>query len=238
VARGDLRVGGESARHACAHGGAAGAPHDPPVPLAWTPRTYVTWSARLAGHRPREAEERARDAITRLRMDAVADAPLGRIPQHARRATVTAAAIATGATDLLLDDPLGGLAEDAARPFARALAKGLSDRRWVVFAPGVPLASPLAIEADEALVVSGSAVVAQGAPAELAIRNRTYSIRVQGAADELAKRATEWGARVERTGAHLAVELREGQSTTELLALALDAGAVIVELRPLSRALL
>jgi ABC-2 type transport system ATP-binding protein len=237
VARGELRIGPEIAARACTSGSAAAAPHDPPVPLAWTPRAYVTWSARLVGHRPRDARDLARDAIARLRMQAIAESPLGRLPPHARRATVVAAALATGAADILLDDPLGGLPDDAARPFARALAKGLEDRRWIVFAPRVSLDSPLAIDADEAIVLSASSVIAQGAPAEIATRERTYSIRVQGAVDAWAKRAADSGARIERAGAHLAVELGEGQNVVDLLALALESGAVIVELCPLSRAL-
>lgn len=236
VARGELRVDDTPAARACTAGTAAAAPYDPPVPPTWTPATYAAWSARLVGHRARDARSLARDAIARLRMQSIAETPLGRLTPHARRATVIAGAIATGARDLLLDDPLGGLPDDAARPFARALAKGLGDRRWVVFAPRVPLESPLAIEADEAIVVSGSAVVAQGAPAELAARERAYSLRVQGRSDELARCVAAQGARVDRVGGHLAVELAEGQKMTDLLATALEVGAVVVEVRPVHRA--
>jgi ABC-type taurine transport system ATPase subunit len=237
VARGALSVGGEPASRACAGGAAAAASFEPPVPPTWTPLVYVTWSARLAGHEPRSAERLARDAISRLRMQAIASAPLGRLAPHARRATVIAAAVATGAQTLLLDDPLGGLPDDAARPFARALAKGLSDRAWVVFAPRVPLESPLALEAEEAIVVAGSRVLSQGAPAELATAEKRVSVRVQGNADELARRAKGLGARIDQVGPHMAVDLGERLRAVDLLGLALESDAVIVELRPISSAL-
>ena len=75
-----------------------------------------------------------------LRMGGIADAKLGGAPIHIRRGAVLAAALATGASLLLFEDPTPGLADDVARTLARVLAQALDEtatspgRAWVMFA--------------------------------------------------------------------------------------------------------
>ena len=233
VASGALRVAGASARDALRSGQTAGASFDLPLPPRWTPREYATWSARLAGHPRAVAASLAREALDRMKMASVVDVRLGKALPLVRRATAIAAAIATGAEVILLDDPLAGLAEEQARSLARIVSRALDDRRWIVFAPRVPLASPLALNADEAIIVTGATVAGQGPPAELAARERAYALRVQGETAAFARRVIERGGTVGGNAAEMTIELGE-LTTGELVRIAQESNAVILELFPLA----
>jgi ABC-type multidrug transport system ATPase subunit len=215
---------------------AAGAPLDPALPPSWTAREYVAWSARLVGHAKRDAEGLADDALGRMKLLSYAAVRLRHVPLPARRALVIAAALATGATTLFLEDPLRGMAEDAARTFARILLRATSGLRTVVFSPRTSLASPLAIDADEAVILDGRNVLAQGAPAEVAARDRSYALRLHGGGPDFARIAEKRGARVSRRGATWTVDLGENLRPNDLLDVAAASGAVILELRPLAHA--
>jgi ABC-type multidrug transport system ATPase subunit len=236
-AHGEIFVRGEPAHVALANGKVACAPLDPPLPPTWTAREYVTWSARLAGRGRRGAAAMAKEAFDLLKMNAVADAKLGRTAANARRAVTIAAAIATGAETIFLEDPLAALPDDAARNLARLVVSALESRAWIAFAGHMPLVSPLALHADEAVVLEGARVVAQGAPAEIAAKESAFAVRIGGEAAAFVRLATQYGARVEHaSGSDLTIELGE-LTTTDLMAIAAQANAVIVELSPLSRAL-
>jgi ABC-2 type transport system ATP-binding protein len=238
--RGEIRVEGVSPRAAVSGGVAAGAPLDPPMPPAWTVLQYVTWSARLAGHPKATARGMAAEALERMHLGRVAGTRLGGVAPATRRGTVLAAAIATGARTLLVEDPLPGLPSEAERPFARVIARALSEHRVALFAGRVPLESPLALASDEALVIDGAVVSAQGAPGELAASERTVALRVHGDVAAFARAVEAGGGRAEVTvGApppvHVRVELGP-LAARDLLRMAAECEAVVVELRPLARA--
>jgi ABC-type multidrug transport system ATPase subunit len=207
------------------------------LPPKWTARQYVTWSARICGHAKTDARSLADQAIERMQMKSVADERLAKAAPQTRRATSIAAALATGAKTLLLEDPTRGLPDDVARNLARVLIRALEGCGWAVFASSVPLASPLAMDAEEAIVIAGDVVVAQGAPAELAARERAYAVRVLGQAAEFSRIASSRGARVSGHGAELTIDLGESLAVSDLLRAAQDARATILELRPLAHAL-
>jgi ABC-type cobalamin/Fe3+-siderophores transport system ATPase subunit len=233
VAHGKIVVGGEAPIAAVRTGKLASAPLDPPMPPRWTVRTYVAWSARLAGHGRRAAAAMADDALARMKLTSMANAQAARATAQVRRAIVIAAALATGARTIVLDDPLALLPDAQARTLGRVLATALADRTWIAFVGRTPLASPLALEAEEAVVLAGSHVAAQGAPAEIAARDRSYALRVEGNAPALSRRLQELGARVSGAPEAMTVDLGE-LTTRELLAAAIEQGAVVVELRPAS----
>ncbi|HEY8073412.1 MAG TPA: hypothetical protein VIF62_04870, partial [Labilithrix sp.] len=215
----------------------AAAPFDPPLPPKWTPTEYVSWSARLAGLSRHDAAAATKDALARLQLSPLATTQLARLVPHARRGVVVAAALATGASVLLLEDPIGALSEEAARNFGNVLGSALEGRSWIAFAPRVPLTSPLALQAEEAIVVSGARVDAQGAPAEIAAAVKRFSLRVNGPLDALAAKLTQRGARVHQEGTRVLVDLGDSMTTADLLGLAGESQVTIVELHPVSRAL-
>jgi ABC-2 type transport system ATP-binding protein len=239
--RGAISVRGTPSAEGIGAGVIAGAPLDPPLPPDWTPLSYTTWSARLAGFARGEAEARASSALEKLGMRAEARAPLGRASLAARRGTSIAAALATGARVIALEDPSPSLEDEAAGALLGLVARALEGRDWILFAARASLVSPLVASAGEALVFSGSMLAARGAPAELAARGRRYAVDAQGAGEALAARVRARGLvveslLVERGAARFVVELPEGATTGDLFACAAEAGAVVVELRPIARA--
>jgi ABC-type multidrug transport system ATPase subunit len=240
VSGGELCIEGRSPIDAMRARSAASAPLDPPLPRRWTVDQYVTWSARLAGHGRSDGARLATDALARMQLASSASTRLGIAGASLRRATVLAAAVATGAGVLLVEDPLAGLADDAARPLARVTARAFADRRTVIFASRLPLESPFALAADEALVIDGSQVAAQGPPAEVAADGRTLALRVVGDVDAFARAILEMGGNAIVTAGtpppvHMRVELGP-IAARDLVQVAEDLRAVVLELRPIARA--
>jgi ABC-2 type transport system ATP-binding protein len=242
-ARGELRVAGEEPIDALRAGVAAGAPLDPPLPATWTVRQYVAWSARLAGHGRGTSRALADEAIERMKLGSYANTKLAAAAAAARRGTVIAAALATGAGVLLVEDPCAALPADGARAFARIVVRALSDRRMVVFAPRIALDSPIALAAEEAIVVDGSRVVAQGAPAEIAAGESAFVLRLGGDARAFVSAVEAQGGRLLATGDEppdprrdsIAIDLG-ALRTLDVLRIAAASNAVVLELRPLAGA--
>jgi ABC-type multidrug transport system ATPase subunit len=237
VARGRLMIRGVDAATAARERGATGAALDPPLPPTWTVREYVQWSARLAGNDKAIAKANATDAIARLQLTSLEKAPLLGLPPHAKRGVVVAAAVATGAPVLAVEDPLAGLPEEVARTFAKIFLEALRDRAWIVFAARMPLTSPLALHADEAIVASSSRVEAQGPPAQLAAASSRFIARVHGPMDGLAAQLQGRGVGVEVQGGQVVFDLNGVLSTAELIEMCAAADVAIVELLPVARAL-
>ncbi len=241
--RGQLLVAGMTPLDAVRARVMACAPLDPPLPPRWTVDEYATWSARLAGQRRVAARARAAEAIERLGLASFGATRLGGATATIRRGAVLAAALATGASILLLEDPAFGLAGELGHAFARAVVDGLSDRRVAFFAASARLDSPPAMAADEAIVMDGSSVVSQGSPAAIAAAERDFGLRVEGdiTAFVTALRAaggellTEPATTATASASHVTVSLG-ALRTGDLLRIAEESNAVVIELRPLARA--
>jgi ABC-type multidrug transport system ATPase subunit len=202
---------------------------------------YAAWSARLAGVGRTEANARAQGALEKLGVRGESRALLRGASQVVRRATSIAAALATGARAIFVEDPTPSLDDDAAASLLTLVERALDGRAWGLFAARAPLTSPLVAAAEEALVFMGGALVEKGAPTALATRERRYAVDAQGAGESLATKVAGRGITVESvvTGpgcARFVVELPEGGTTRDLFACAEEAGAVVVELRPIARA--
>ena len=237
VVRGTLRVRGASASSAARDGIVAGAPLDPPLPAKWTALEYVTWSSRLAGHSSGDARTFAKEAIALVQLGGMAATTLERLAPHARRGVVLAAAIATDAPVLVVEDPLAALPEEIARTWARIIVAALADRAWLVLAARVSLSSPLAMNADEALIVTSTRVDAQGPPAEIAAKDRRFVARIHGPLDALGARLGERGARMVVQGAQVMLDLGDSLTTADLLGMCAELEATVVEMVPVARAL-
>ncbi len=239
--RGRVEVLGVPAREALAQGLLASAPADPASPAKWTVRTYVTWAARLTGMGFAQAKTNVADALERLTLAEHADAVLSKRPLALRRATSIAAALATGARAILLEDPTASLDDPTAAELGRLVTRALEGRAWVLFASRAPLVSPLVASAGEAIVMNGSAVADRGLPATLATRARRYTVDAQGRGEALARAVAARGATVESLlvlpgSARFVMQLPEGTTTRDLFACAVEVGAVVVELAPIARA--
>lgn len=233
-------MSGQRPIDAVRQGVAAGAPLDPPLPSDWTVHQYVTWSARLARHARGTARALGSEAIERMKLEPHAKTKLSQVAASARRAAVIAGAIATGATTLLLEDPLAGLTGETARSFARVIVRALPDRQSAVFAARVALDSPLALAADEAIVLDGALVAAQGPPAEIAAGESAFVLRIGGDAHAFLAAMKEQGGKLlvgspdPTSLARMTVDLGDLR-TRDVLRIAETSNAVVLELRPLAR---
>jgi hypothetical protein len=104
----------------------------------------------------------------------------------------------------------------------------------------VALDSPIALAADEAIVVDGSRVSGQGDPAELAAKDSAFVLRVAGDARAFVDAVEAQGGRLlgspgDPAHARLTIDLG-ALHTRDLLRIAADSNAVVLELRPLGRA--
>jgi len=242
LAAGTLSVCGRSPAAAIESRAMAVAPLDPVLMPSVTPAEYVRWSAELAGSERVDAN--ATDALQRLQLAPVARTPMSKLSVPTRRGVVVAAALATGAEAIFLENPFSGLSETDARDLARVLSKALDPVAWALFVPRLALGWHITTHADEAILFHGERVVAQGAAEEVAVREGSYSIRTLGAGDRFSRRLEEAGAtaRFLEGGGDLApaamlVELGEELTALDVFRLAEEEGEVILELRPLSDAL-
>ncbi|MGA7121947.1 MAG: hypothetical protein WBY94_17700 [Polyangiaceae bacterium] len=239
-ARGEISVEGRAPSTAIRAGLAACAPLDPPLPPRWTALQYVAWSAGLAGQPRAAAFAMAIEALSRMQIESMSRTRLGGASLPVRRAVVLAAALATGASTLLLEDPVSGLSGEAAHVFARAVARAQDRLHTVTFAARIPFESPLALAADEAIVIDGSHVAAQGAPAEIAAAENTFALRVLGNVDGFRRAVEAQGGRADVANdapfpVHVRVDLGP-LLARDLLRIAAETDAVVMELRPLGRA--
>lgn len=238
--RGQIRIEGLGPAQAIGAGVVASATLDPPLPPRWTPRSYARWSASLAGHASGVAKSMAAEALARLELKSSADVRLSRATPAVKRATVIAAALATGATTLLVEDPLMDLAPEIRRPFARTIVRALAGRRVAFFAAHVALESPVGLAADEAIVVEGSEVAHQGPPAQLAASERALALRVSGNAAAFATAVCAAGATLlgpVNGSTQTVLRIDAGPlASRDLLRIALECRAVVLELYPIARA--
>lgn len=236
VTRGTLTVRGVAVDEAVGYGLIAGVPLDPPLPPRWTVHEYVTWSARLSGAPESETKGAADAALERLKLGPMAKKLLHTLVPHARRATVTAAALAASTEVLALEDPLGGLPEEIAATYGAMLVEAIADRAWIVFAPRVALTSHLARRAEDALVMTASRIEGQGPPAELASATAPRWIaRLDGALAPVRDALVARGGTLEEQGAHVLLDLPHGTTTSDLAVLCAAADVAILELMPVSR---
>jgi ABC-2 type transport system ATP-binding protein len=232
---GAITVRGLAPNLAVGQGVIAGAALDPPLPPRWTVKEYVTWSARLSGAPGSEAGTVAEGAIDRLKLTAMAKTTTDKLVPHARRATVVAAALATGAEVIALEDPLAGLPEEIQTSYGAMLLEALADRAWLVFAARMPITSPIARAAEDALVLTASRVEGQGAPSALAAAEGVrFVARLDGVIGPVRDALAARGASLEEQGAHVLLDLHS-VTTSELAQICATANVAILELAPVGR---
>jgi ABC-type multidrug transport system ATPase subunit len=210
------------------------APYDATLPGSWTLGAYVTWAARLSRGGV-DARSRAEDAIERLLLRPFAASRCRTLAPHVVRAGVIAGALAAGAEALFFEDPTLGLPDAVARPLARTVMRALEGKKWALFCSTIALDSPFALRADEAMVFANGAFAVQGAPAEIAVKDRTFFVRAFGPTDALATRIRAAGGDVRGEGDERVIELGPRLTSTDLFELAAEADVTIVELAPVAR---
>ena len=234
-ASGTLRVAGTEPVQGLRERLLAGAPLDPPLPPRLSPRKYVEYSAAIAGLDTRAAAAAADRALSALQMAAVADKPIGSTVAHARRATVVAAALATGCQTLVLEDPTAGLPDDAAQVFADTLLGATAQCRTLLVVGQGRLDSALGRRATSAITFASGRMLAQGSPQDLASQSSVVQARVVGDKEPLTQALVDLGLSPSWTNDTLCLDLGE-RSTLDLMRAAEANNCVITELRRVSTA--
>jgi energy-coupling factor transport system ATP-binding protein len=238
VEHGELQVNGALPRSAARAGGAAAASLDPRLPPEWSVFQYIWWSARLSGLSRSQSQGAVDGALDRMQLLGHASTRLRAAPVTVRRGAVISAAIVTGAPLILLEDPLVGLPGDVARSFAHVISAAVEGHMTLIFAGRLALDSPLVLASDEAIILDGSRVAAQGLPAQIAAGANSFAVRAAG---DVGAFMSALGARggllhaSERSGdsARFTVDLGD-LGTRDLLRVAEASSAVVLELRPLA----
>lgn len=236
--RGEIVIEGESPRKALALGRIAACPLDAPLPLSWSPLRYLEWSARLAGVPQKERREVAEAALAHVGMSIpLTKAPLKRHSRALRRATQLASALIPAGATLVLWDPLQDLAPEDVNVFAPSLVRALGAVRSIVFATRAPLDGVLANVMQQVVVLSGSEVESAGPLREVATGDKTFRVRVAGDKARFSAALVARGAQVASTATsdELAIELGSMENA-EVFRAALEAEAVVLEMRPFAAA--
>lgn len=241
VASGELRLLGHDVATQ-AHLAVAGfAPLDPPVPKTMTALAYVEWAARLAGIRPRAANEMAAGALHKMGMLRSANRMCATLAPAERRALQLAKAIAHDPQALVAEAPLDRLEGDAASFVMNALAVATEGRKALLSArrvdPGT-LEGTIARSATQLVFLGEGGVVAEGAPSSFTGDARVYRLTVATNAEALREALATRGLRLDdgtgrAGGVHFTVALPEGTTTAPLIEAASEARSAVVEMVPL-----
>ncbi|MFO0675030.1 MAG: hypothetical protein U0169_00710 [Polyangiaceae bacterium] len=197
---GTVRFGDRDVR-ACVDGGTwTSAPFDPPMPGTWSVRDYVESGASLAGVPRSRVRASADGAMSRLGIASAAKTKLAKAPKGLRRGTVLAAALATDADVLVVDDPTSDLADDERAIMVDIFVRAAGDRSFVVFTPRLAATSPWASHVDSVVVFRGSEARVLGSVAEVASVGSSYTIRFDGPRDAFERELRAGGAEVHDAG--------------------------------------
>ena len=229
--RGQLRIRGARPRGLLTRGELATAFFTDPLESSRTVKDHLHASAELAGVEKARRDALVTEALTRMKLEAFAKTKLEKASAMVRRGTHLAAALATGAGTLVLSDPEEDMDSEAARGFVLTVEKAIADKDQLVFRGRH---APMARAAfDLVLVFSGGTLIAQGAPAELALATRTFFVRLSGDAAAFVEASAGRSWQPESLGpSYLRVTLPDDTGTHAVFALAKDAGVCVTELSP------
>ena len=190
-ARGQIRILGSRPRSLLERGELATVFFTDPLESGRTVLDHLHASAELAGASSSRRDGLVNDALARTKLESHRRMKLAKASGLVRRGAHLAAALATGASTLVLSDPVEELEPEAAHTFLAALTEATAGKARITF-HGQPgrLAADLAPN-DLALVFFGSTLAAQGTARELIAQTRTYAVHLAGDVTAFSKELTE-----------------------------------------------
>jgi branched-chain amino acid transport system ATP-binding protein len=151
-------------------------PHDTilrNVILALLGLSPLRWNAVIALDRQRHLADRARQALARVGLEAIAERPLGETSYGERRRVEIAMALAQEPKVLLLDEPFAGLSVDERREVQKLLAAIPREVTLVMIEHNMDVALDLA---DRITLLHFGEVVVEGTRAEVVADPRTREV--------------------------------------------------------------
>jgi branched-chain amino acid transport system ATP-binding protein len=151
-------------------------PHDTilrNVTLALLGLSPLRWNAFLDLDRQQHLMDRAREALTRVGLEAIAERPLAQTSYGERRRVEIAMALAQEPRVLLLDEPFAGLSIDERRDVQRLLMAIPRDVTLVMIEHNMDVALDLA---DRITLLHFGKVIVEGTRAEVVADPRTREV--------------------------------------------------------------
>jgi branched-chain amino acid transport system ATP-binding protein len=155
-------------------------PHDTilrNVTLALLGLSPLRWNAFIDLGRQQHLVDRARAALTRVGLEAIAERPLAQTSYGERRRVEIAMALAQSPKVLLLDEPFAGLSIDERRDVQKLLAAIPRDVTMVMIEHNMDVALDLA---DRITLLHFGEVIVEGTRAEVVADPRTREVYLGG----------------------------------------------------------
>jgi ABC-2 type transport system ATP-binding protein len=235
VIAGSLALAGRDVARRAHLAAMGAAPHDPPLPPAFTASDYVAWGARLAGAGKRAAQDLAAAALARIGLEGARKKKLDELTWPERRALSLAQAIVMGPEVLVAESPLSGLEGAAAAFVMRALLAASEGRRALVSVARLDAGSvegALARGASHLVVLAGGDVALEGPPADLFAASKVVSLLVLRHAEALRAELSAQGITLSGGPTRFSARLPTGATPRHILVAAAAARATVVEMIP------
>ncbi len=236
IVSGKLQLLGRDVASRQHHAIAGFAPLDPPLPQRWSVKEYLKWAARLSGHGSRHARLHADATLQKLQLEKLGKRQLKTLSKLQRRAVVIAQAMVTDPAVLIVQNPLTGLSEQAARTLLDTLNRALANRSAILsvarLSPTGP-ASELPLWASEVCLFGRGILLAHAAPQQLFAGARLFEVTVQDNWHALSEQLLTRGATFSGGPHHYAITLPATMGLRDILAAAVAAQAPVIDCVPL-----
>ena len=206
-------------------------PENPYVYPYLTPREFVELSGQLSGMRGKALASRTMDVLKRVGIAYAADRQVRRLSKGMLQRTGLAAALVADPEMLILDEPMSGLDPVGRKEVRDLIFDERAQGRTIFFSTHI--LSDVEAICDRVAILREGKVVVMGALRTL-LRGDVLrtDITLARATPELKERLRAAGATLSERSEVTIVEIEGEAGVPEVLRLALDAGAQIVELTP------
>lgn len=206
-------------------------PENPYVYPYLTPTEFVEMCGRLSGLSGAVVRERTRTVLARVGILYAADRPVRRLSKGMLQRTGLAAALVADPELLILDEPMSGLDPVGRKEVRDLIFDERKQGRTIFFSTHI--LSDVEMLCDRVTILRQGSVVVSGKLGELLRREvRRTDVALSGADDALEAALAERGHPAFRAGERLIVGVTGKEQVGAVLALALEAGAEVVEVTP------
>jgi ABC-2 type transport system ATP-binding protein len=227
---GAARIRGVDAREPRAREQVGFLPENPYVYPYLTPREFVDLCARLSGMRV-DRGARVNKVLERTGIAWAADRPVHRLSKGMLQRTGLAAALVSNPELLVLDEPMSGLDPLGRREVRDIIFEERAAGRTVLFSSHV--LSDVEALCDRVVILQAGEVVVSGAVSELIRRGSTITeLTLRGVPSDARPSLLEKARVLREMSGDVVLEVEGEQSLSEVLTLALGAGATLVSAVP------
>ena len=228
---GAARIRGIDAREPRARANVGFLPENPYVYPYLTPHEFVDLCARLSGMSSASRADRVPKALERTGIAWAADRPVHRLSKGMLQRTGLAAALVSDPELLVLDEPMSGLDPLGRREVRDIIFEERAKGRTVLFSSHV--LSDVEALCDRVVILRAGEVVVSGAVSELVHRGAAITeLTLRGVPATARAGLLEKSRVLREMSGDVVLEVEGELSLSEVLALALGAGATLVSAVP------